>query len=60
MGCSDSSENKHATKHFHDPKHLIVQTIEPGESWAWCYVDGRLFYATGNAGQRLSRAMLNP
>ena len=39
VGCCDSSKNKHATKHFHRSKHPIVQSIEPGESWRWCYVD---------------------
>ena len=43
VGCCDSSKNKHATKHFHATKHPIMQSIEPGESWKWCYVDEMLF-----------------
>ncbi|NJP10118.1 MAG: UBP-type zinc finger domain-containing protein [Leptolyngbyaceae cyanobacterium RU_5_1] len=39
VGCCDSSKNKHATKHFQQTEHPIVQSIEPGESWRWCYVD---------------------
>jgi uncharacterized UBP type Zn finger protein len=39
VGCCDSSKNKHATKHFHGTKHPLVRSIEPGESWVWCYVD---------------------
>ena len=39
VGCCDSSPNKHATKHFHDSKHPIIQSFEPGEDWRWCYVD---------------------
>lgn len=39
VGCCDSSKNKHATKHFHRTKHPIIRSIEPGESWTWCYVD---------------------
>jgi hypothetical protein len=39
VGCCDSSRYKHATKHFHRTRHPIVQSIEPGESWKWCYVD---------------------
>lgn len=39
VGCCDSSLNKHATKHFHATKHPIIRSIEPGESWKWCYVD---------------------
>ena len=39
VGCCDSSKNKHATKHFRSTKHPIMQSIEPGEDWKWCYVD---------------------
>ena len=39
VGCCDSSKNKHATKHFHRAKHPLIRSIEPGESWIWCYVD---------------------
>lgn len=39
VGCCDSSKNTHATKHFHATKHPIMRSIEPGETWKWCYVD---------------------
>ncbi|HEY8670382.1 MAG TPA: UBP-type zinc finger domain-containing protein [Terriglobales bacterium] len=39
VGCCDSSKNKHATKHYHATSHPLVRSIEPGESWIWCYVD---------------------
>jgi len=39
VGCCDSSKNKHATKHFHHTKHPLMRSIEPGETWVWCYVD---------------------
>lgn len=39
VGCCDSSKNTHATKHFHATKHPIMKSIEPGESWGWCYLD---------------------
>ena len=39
VGCCDSSKNKHATKHFRATKHPLMRSIEPGESWVWCYVD---------------------
>jgi uncharacterized UBP type Zn finger protein len=39
VGCCDNSKNRHATKHFHETGHPIVQSFEPGESWMWCYVD---------------------
>ena len=39
VGCCDSSPNRHATKHFRGTQHPIVQSVEPGESWRWCFVD---------------------
>ena len=39
VGCCDSSQGKHATKHFHATKHAIMRSVEPGEKWGWCYVD---------------------
>ena len=39
VGCCDSSKNKHATKHFQATGHPIVASLEPGETWSWCYVD---------------------
>jgi CPA1 family monovalent cation:H+ antiporter len=39
VGCCDSSVGKHATKHFGQTGHPIMRSIEPGESWRWCFVD---------------------
>jgi MFS family permease len=39
VGCCDSSKNRHATKHFWSSQHPIVRSLEPDESWRWCYVD---------------------
>ena len=39
VGCCDSSPNRHATKHFHKTHHPLIRSFEPGENWAWCYVD---------------------
>jgi tellurite resistance protein TerC len=39
VGCCDSSKNKHATAHFQTTGHPVMRSIEPGESWKWCYVD---------------------
>lgn len=39
VGCCDSSLGKHATKHFQETGHPIMQSFEPGEEWGWCYVD---------------------
>jgi uncharacterized UBP type Zn finger protein len=39
VGCCDSSKNKHASKHFRSTQHPVVRSLEPGEHWAWCFVD---------------------
>ena len=39
VGCCDSSIGKHATKHFHSTRHAIMRSLEPGETWGWCFVD---------------------
>jgi low temperature requirement protein LtrA len=39
VGCCDSSEHKHASRHFRETVHPVMKSIEPGEDWAWCYVD---------------------
>lgn len=41
VGCCDSSRYKHATKHYHKTDHPIMASLEPGETWAWCYTDER-------------------
>jgi len=42
VGCCDSSPYKHATAHFHDTGHPVIQSHEPGEDWRWCYPHSRL------------------
>jgi hypothetical protein len=39
VGCCDSSPNRHATGHHHATKHPVIKSFEPGEDWAWCFVD---------------------
>ena len=39
VGCCDSSPGRHATKHFQHTTHPVMASYEPGERWAWCYVD---------------------
>lgn len=39
VGCCDSSPHQHATAHFNQTTHPIVQSFEPGEAWRWCYLD---------------------
>lgn len=39
VGCCDSSPHRHATAHFRESGHPVMRSVEPGESWRWCYVD---------------------
>jgi uncharacterized UBP type Zn finger protein len=39
IGCCDSSPGRHATAHFHEVGHPVVQSFEPGEEWIWCFAD---------------------
>lgn len=39
VGCCESSPNKHAMAHNAATSHPIIRSFEPGEDWAWCYVD---------------------
>jgi hypothetical protein len=50
VGCCDDSKNKHATAHFHSTRHPIIESLEPGENWRWCYVDEILFASDINEG----------
>jgi monovalent cation/hydrogen antiporter len=38
IGCCDSSPGRHATAHFRQTQHPVMETAEPGEDWRWCYV----------------------
>ncbi len=38
VACCDSSPRQHATAHFRDSAHPVMQSAEPGEDWRWCYV----------------------
>jgi len=42
VGCCDSSPNRHAAAHHESEGHPIARSVEPGESWRWCYVDEEL------------------
>jgi hypothetical protein len=37
VGCCDSSPMRHARAHAGSSGHVVVQSLEPGESWRWCY-----------------------
>lgn len=39
VSCCDSSPGRHADKHWHLSKHPVMRSIEPDETWRWCYPD---------------------
>ena len=39
VGCCDDSPNRHATAHNRSSGHPLIRSLEPGETWSWCYVD---------------------
>lgn len=45
VGCCDDSTNRHATRHFHATKHPVIKSFEPGDGWAWCFLDDELVEA---------------
>ncbi len=38
VACCDSSPLRHATEHFHETTHPVMQSAQPGEDWRFCYV----------------------
>lgn len=55
VGCCDSSPNRHATAHFDSTAHPVVQSFEPEERWAWCYVDEDMIRDVGDGLDRSYR-----
>ncbi len=39
VGCCDSSPNRHARAHAHGQGHPLIRSIEPHETWSWCFED---------------------
>jgi uncharacterized UBP type Zn finger protein len=39
VGCCDSSPGKHATAHEQGTGHPIIRSLQPGETWSWCFLD---------------------
>ncbi|WP_415840894.1 cation:proton antiporter, partial [Nocardiopsis rhodophaea] len=39
VGCCDSSPGRHAQEHAGSVGHPIAVSAEPGEVWAWCFLD---------------------
>lgn len=41
VGCCDSSPNRHARAHHEREGHHVMRSVEPGESWVYCFADDR-------------------
>jgi uncharacterized UBP type Zn finger protein len=39
VACCDDSPNRHARAHHAETGHPVIRSLEPGESWGWCYPD---------------------
>jgi hypothetical protein len=39
VGCCDDSPQRHASAHARESEHPVMHSLEPGEDWAWCFVD---------------------
>jgi CPA1 family monovalent cation:H+ antiporter len=48
VGCCDDSPGRHATAHWHTDTHPLIRSVEPGETWAWCYADEFVLVPSGH------------
>ena len=39
VGCCDDAIGRHATAHFQETGHPIIEGYDPPEGWGWCYID---------------------
>lgn len=44
IGCCDNSPSKHASAHFAETGHPVMQSFEPTESWFWRYPTSEFFH----------------
>jgi CPA2 family monovalent cation:H+ antiporter-2 len=47
VGCCDDSPGQHAREHAEYEMHPIVRSIEPTETWSYCYIDETIFRVAG-------------
>lgn len=43
VGCCDSSPSQHATAHWQQTGHPVMQSYEPGEDWFWDYANEQAY-----------------
>jgi monovalent cation:H+ antiporter-2, CPA2 family len=44
VGCCDDSPNHHASRHAEADGHPLIQTLQPGEDWRYCFIDQTLVH----------------
>ncbi|MDT0305844.1 cation:proton antiporter [Streptomyces sp. DSM 44917] len=49
VGCCDDSPHHHASRHAARTGHPIIQSLQPGEDWRWCFPDETLVRAPMSA-----------
>jgi monovalent cation/hydrogen antiporter len=42
VGCCDSSQARHASRHFQETGHPVLRSFESGEEWRWCFIHERI------------------
>ncbi|MTK03933.1 cation:proton antiporter [Micromonospora sp. CP22] len=42
VGCCSDSVNNHAEEHYRQTGHPLIRSLEEGEDWRYCYIDGSL------------------
>jgi monovalent cation:H+ antiporter-2, CPA2 family len=55
VGCCDDSPNRHARAHHTHSLHPIMRSVEPGETWGWCYPDVELLFSNPHANSARAR-----
>jgi hypothetical protein len=43
VGCCDNSKNRHARKHWEEHDHPVIRSLEPGETWKFCFPERQAF-----------------
>jgi uncharacterized UBP type Zn finger protein len=51
VGCCDDSPGRHATAHAQTEAHPLIRSLEPGETWSWCYEDEVMMVISGIEGE---------
>jgi CPA2 family monovalent cation:H+ antiporter-2 len=42
VACCDDSRLRHASAHFAQTGHPLIDSLEPGDNWRWCFLDQTL------------------